>query len=66
MARFQTEETLLILNFSKKWNYDRVNTFEKKNIIAEAILKLYKESWTIECRLSESSGGLSDVVHEVF
>lgn len=40
-ARFQVDDTTLILTFNKKWNYDRVNKIEKKNIIAEGITTLF-------------------------
>lgn len=65
-ARFQVDDTTLILIFNKKWNYDRVNKIEKKNIITEGITTLFWEDHKIECKLVEESGGLKDIVHEVF
>ena len=52
-ARFQVDGTTMILSFNKKWNYDRVNNSEKKNIISEKISALFGEAWKIECKLVE-------------
>ncbi len=65
-ARFQIDGTTLILSFSKKWNYDRVNTPKIRNMITEKIHLLFWEIWKIECRFIEWSSGLKDAVHEVF
>lgn len=54
-ARFQVDGTTLILSFNKKWNYDRVNNSEKKNVISEKISALFGEVWKIECKLVEGS-----------
>ncbi len=65
-ARFQVDGTTMILSFNKKWNYDRVNNSEKKNIISEKISALFGEAWKIECKLVEGGEWLKDAVHEVF
>lgn len=52
-ARFQKEGTNLTLIFTKKWNFDRVNTSKTKTLIAEAMKELYKTDWTITCEFSE-------------
>lgn len=53
MARFQIDGTTFSLIFTKKWNYDRVNTAEKKRSIVEALETLHGGLWKVECKLSE-------------
>ena len=66
-ARFQLDDTVLTLIFSKKWNYDRVNLPKTKNTITEALEHLFGKSYTIVCQLQESGhGNLAHAVDEVF
>ncbi len=66
-ARFQLDDTVLTLIFSKKWNYDRVNLPKTKNILTEALEVLFGNNYNIECRLQESGhGNLAHAVDEVF
>ena len=41
MTRFKTENEALILTFSKKWNFDRVNTPKIKGTITETLYNLF-------------------------
>ncbi len=72
-ARFELGENTdekrksLHLIFSKKWNYDRVNTAKSKNILSESLQHIFGGSWSIECTLDiGSENALKNAVNEVF
>jgi len=53
LARFKQNERELMLIFSKKWNYDRVNTPAATGIISEIASELFSGTWSIVCSLEE-------------
>ena len=63
-ARFELAETpsekdatkpiqTLTLIFTKKWNFDRVNTATTKNIITEILESTFGGNWILNCRIDE-------------
>jgi len=64
LARFKQNERELMLIFSKKWNYDRVNTPAATGIISEIASELFSGTWSIVCSLEEWV--ISPIVDEVF
>lgn len=64
LARFKQNERNLTLIFSKKWNYDRVNTTLSIGIISEIATELFSGTWNIVCSLEEWV--ISPIVDEVF
>jgi hypothetical protein len=64
LARFKQNERELTLIFSKKWNYDRVNTALSTGIISEIATELFSGTWNIVCSLEEWV--ISPIVDEVF
>ncbi len=72
-ARFELGENTdekrksLHLIFSKKWNYDRVNTAKSKNTLSESLQHIFGGSWSIECTLDiGSENTLKNAVNEIF
>jgi DNA polymerase III subunit gamma/tau len=52
-ARFELDGNSLKLIFSKKWNYDRVDTVIVRNTITEACSGLFEGVWEVKCELRE-------------
>lgn len=66
MTRFKTENESLILTFSKKWNFDRVNTPKIKSTISDTLCSLFGWSWSVICHLEEGGGNLVHVADDIF
>ncbi len=66
MTRFKTENESLILTFSKKWNFDRVNTPKIKSTIADTLCSLFGWSWSVICHLEEGGGNLVHIADDIF
>lgn len=65
-ARFKIEGDKLILTFSKKWNYDRVNLPKTKATIADTLTGLFGGTWSVICHLEEGVKNLSHAVDDIF
>lgn len=66
MTRFKVDDEKLTLTFSKKWNFDRVNTPKIKNTIADTLSTLFGGSWWVNCILEEGGSNLGRVADDIF
>jgi hypothetical protein len=66
MARFTRKWTHLTLTFSKKWNYDRINTPNIKWLLTEVVESLFGGgNWIVECELADGNHH-HEILEEVF